>query len=241
MKLIDDNMEQSSVSGFNFSAVRVETLGATEYTLATVVVDKTGSVSPFAQQLYDVVKSVVGACRKSARAEYLLLRVLEFNSTFTEVHGFKPLSEINENDYVVPACTGMTALADATFSAISATNAFAKTLADQNYQVNGIFIVVTDGDDNASKMRTSDIKREMDTAIRGEHIESIRSILVGINAADYAATLQNFQQEAGLDQYVDVADATPQRLAKLAAFVSQSISAQSQSLGTGGPSQALVF
>ena len=67
-------------------------------------------------------------------------------------------------------------------------------------------------------------------------------------AEQFAATnkanlqaLQGFTAQAGVDQYVDVADATPGTLAKLARFVSHSISSQSQSLGTGGPSLALVF
>ena len=40
--------------------------------------------------------------------------------------------------------------------------------------------------------------------------------------------------------HIDVGDATPRKLAKLAAFVSQSISSQSQALGTGGPSQNIA-
>lgn len=241
MKLIDNSMTQATVSGFGFSGVRPETLGSTEYTLVTLVLDKTGSVSAFANELFNIKKTVVEACRKSPRAEFLLLRVLEFNSKVEEVHGFKPLSEIDSADYAVPTCRGVTALRDAAFAAVSATNAYAKTLAAQDYLTNGIVILATDGDDNDSRMSASDVKKEIDDAVKGEHIESIRSVLVGVNAAEFRTALQNFQNDAGIDQYVDVADATPGRLAKLADFVSRSISAQSQSLGTGGPSQALSF
>jgi hypothetical protein len=241
MKLTGDNMTQGTVSGFNFSGVRPELLGAVEYTLVTLLVDKTGSVGAFAKELFDIKKTVVEACKKNARAESLLLRVLEFNSSVTEVHGFMPLAEIDVNAYAVPECRGMTALADAAFAGVSATNAYAKTLADQDYLSNGIIIIATDGGDNDSRMRAADVKKQVDDAIKGEHIESIRTVLVGVNAGDYRDELQKFQTEAGIDQYVDVADATPGRLAKLADFVSRSISAQSQSLGTGGPSQALSF
>lgn len=242
MKMFDDsNMAQGSVQGFGFSAVRPETLGSTEYTLVTVVLDITGSVSPYANELRKMKQTVAEACRKSPRADFLLLRVVEFNSKVNEVHGFKPLSEIDPAKYEVPNCTGLTALRDATFAAISATNAYAKTLADQEYLTNALVVIGTDGVDNISAIRTAEVKAEIQKAITGEQLESIRTILVGINAAEYAAELQDFQQEVGIDQYVDVADASPQRLAKLADFVSRSISAQSQSLGTGGPSQALVF
>ncbi len=76
-----------------------------------------------------------------------------------------------------------------------------------------------------------------DYAISGEIVESMVTVLVGVNASEYKYELDNFYQEAGLTQYIDAGEATKGKLAKLAEFVSQSISSQSQSLGTGGPSQ----
>lgn len=241
MKLIANDMTQGVVSGFHFSAVRPEALGAPEYTLVTLVLDKTGSVSPFADKLSAVKAAVVEACRKSPRSDYLLLRVVEFNSGVDEVHGFLPLSEIDPARYTVPQCQGLTALNDAVFSAVSATNAFGKTLADQDYLVNAIVFVVTDGYDNASRMRAGDVQAELGKGLSSESLESLRTVLVGVNAAACSAELKAFQQQAGMDQYEDIGDASAARLAKLADFVSRSISAQSQSLGTGGPSQALTF
>jgi hypothetical protein len=48
------------------------------------------------------------------------------------------------------------------------------------------------------------------------------------------------RSEVGITQFIDAGDATKGKLAKLAAFVSQSISSTSQALGTGGPSQAIA-
>lgn len=240
MKLFDD-MTQSTASGFGFSAVRPETLGAVEYTLVTLVLDKTGSVSSFASELFAVKQTVVDACKKSPRSENLLLRVLEFNSRIDEVHGFVPLASIDSAQYVVPDCTGVTALYDATVSAVSATRAYGKALADQDYLANGLVIVVTDGGDNASRMTAADVKNEISKAVQSEQMESLRTILVGVNAGAVSDTLDSFQKEAGFDQYVEIERASAQVLARLADFVSRSISSQSQSLGTGGPSQALSF
>ena len=75
-------------------------------------------------------------------------------------------------------------------------------------------------------------------------MESILTILVGVGVGSYSEVqkaLDEFKNEAGITQYVEIADANSSTLAKLAKFVSQSISAQSQALGTGGPSQALQF
>lgn len=241
MKLMDDTLMQGQVNGFSFSAVRPETLGATEYTLVTLVLDKTGSTAAFAGELHKIKRAVAQACRKSARADFLMLRVVEFNSQVDEVHGFKPLADIDPAGYTQPACTGVTALNDAVFSAIAATNAYAKTLSDQDYLANALVVVATDGDDNHSATTPADVRRELQKGVSGEVLESLRTILVAVNAGVFAPKLQAFQQAVGIDQYVDIGDATAQRLAKLADFVSRSISAQSQSLGTGGPSQALVF
>ena len=122
-----------------------------------------------------------------------------------------------------------------------ATNAYARMLSDQDFSVNGLVVVVTDGDDNCSHYTPSDVAAEVVHGVQHEWLESLNVILVGVNASLYSGPLQAFKNDAGLTQYVDAGDATPQKLAQLAQFVSRSISAQSQSLGTGGASQALVF
>jgi len=53
--------------------------------------------------------------------------------------------------------------------------------------------------------------------------------------------LEQFKNEAGIDQFVSIGEATPAKLAKLADFISRSISSTSQALGTGNASQPLTF
>jgi len=226
---------------FTFSAIRPETLGATEYTLVTVVVDVTGSVSSFAMELLQCLKNIVGACQKSPRAENLLFRVLAFNNQVHEVHGFKLLSEIDPNDYKSFNPAGMTALTDATYESITATLTYAKTLLDQDFNVNGAVYIITDGADNVSKLTNAMVADRTQEATKQEMIESLITVLVGINTTDCKQELETFAKQAGLTQYVDVGDATPPRLAKLAAFVSKSVSSQSQALGSGAASQPLSF
>lgn len=239
MKLSD--LSTSSVQGFAFSAVRPEKLSATEYTLVTLVIDKTGSTSDFASELFEIKRRIVEACRKSPRADFILLRVIEFNSKVDEVHGFVPLPQVDASAYGVPHCSGLTALFDASFSAIGATNAYAKTLADQDYMANALVVIVTDGGDNISSLTVADVAREMKDAITGEHLESLKTILVAVNAKQCEPQLRAFAADANISEYVDIGDASAKKLARLADFVSQSISTTSQSLGTGGPSAAITF
>ena len=232
---------------FQFSAVRIEDLGATEYTLVTIVVDISGSVIGFADELLNCIKSIVGACQKSPRAENLLIRLLTFNNDVYEIHGFKNLGDIVVDDYEELRPDYMTALFDATYDGVGATLEYAKQLVDQDFDCNGAVYIITDGMDNRSKMTPTSIKEKIDDAIRKEEIESIITILVGLHdpsarwSRDVKDSLERFHQEANLTQFLDVGEATPQKLAKLAGFVSESVSSQSQALGTGAPSQTLNF
>ena len=140
-RLMDDNMEEAKIpgmQGFQFSAIRTENLGATEYTLVTIAVDLTGSVYGFEKDLRDSLIAAVDACKKSPRSDNLLLRVIAFSTRYPngveELHGFKPLAEINpQNDYAPFAPGGATPLYDACYSAIGAVNVYAKQLMDDDF------------------------------------------------------------------------------------------------------------
>ena len=233
--------------GFQFSAIRIEDLGATEYTLVTIVCDVSGSVIRFADNLLDCIKSIIEACQKSPRAENLLLRLLLFNDNIEEVHGFVNLSDININDYkpLEPDC--LTALFDATYDAVGATLEFSKRLVDQDFDCNGAVYIITDGMDNRSSMTPRSIKQKIVDAMANEEIESLITVLVSLHdpatryQGDVKSALEEFYQDADLSQYIDIGEATPGKLAKLANFVSESVSSQSQALGTGAPSQSLAF
>jgi hypothetical protein len=236
MNVNDLDLETGHVpnTNFQFSGAKPDSLTSSEYTLATVAVDASGSTSPFRANLVSMLNAIVGACKKSPRAENVLLRVLRFGDDITEVHGFAPLANLpayGEKDLVDD---GMTRLIDASISGIGAMNAYGQKLVDLDYSVNGIMFVITDGEENRSTIKDpSCIKQEIAKAVRGETIRGITTILVGINVADCRVSLEKFKEDAGIDYFIEVADATPQRLAKLAGFVSKSISSSSQSLAQG--------
>jgi len=244
-RLNDSNMEFGTIGGmkgFGFSGIRVEHLGATEYTLVTIAVDVTGSVDGFENELRRCLIAMVMSCKRSPRSDNLLLRVILFASRFNggvyEVHGFKLLTDIDpQKEYAQLTTGGGTPLFDACYSAIGAMNEYGKKLADDDFGVNAIAVIITDGDNTHSAATEAMIKEAMKQGVSGEILESMLSILIGINAAMYKNELENFQRNAGITQYIDAGDVTEGKLARLAEFVSQSITSQSQALGTGGPSQ----
>jgi uncharacterized protein YegL len=238
----------SGIGNFQFSAVRMEQLDSDEYTLATVVCDISGSVDGFQDQLLDMIKTVARSCQDSPRSENLLLRVLTFNDYINEIHGFKLLNTINiDNDYKILSPEGMTALNDAAYDAVGATLEYSKKLYAQEFGCNGAVYIITDGMNNRSKTTPNMIKEKILNGIHNEEIESLITILIGVNnpnvpwSNDVDRALAEFKTEAGIDEFIVAGDATKETLSKLANYVSESISSQSQSLGSGGPSQILSF
>jgi len=246
MRFNTDTMEVTpavKTGGFQFSKTKLVNLGSSEYTLVTLVVDVSGSVSSFRDDLVKAIQEVVKSCQKSPRADNLMIRLVSFNADVTEQHGFKLLSECNLSDYqdaVKPY--GMTALFDATINGIEATRQYGAELTAQDFDVNGIVFVITDGDDNQSTNTSKEVAKLIKQVQKEEtSLESILTILIGVNTSDVDVDkfLTDFKTEAEFSQYEKIDNANANTLAKLAQFVSKSISAQSQSLGSGGASKPI--
>ncbi len=230
-------------SGFGFSAARIDQLGATEYTLVTVVVDLSGSVGRFRAGIIDCLQAIAQACRRSPRAENLMLRVTAFRSAVEEVHGFLPVRAIGPDRYAGLRTGGSTALFDAATNALGATARYAAELRRAHIDVNGLCIVITDGMDNASTETARGLAAAQAAALQSEALESLLSILVGVHIDDgrVAAALQQLQRDAALDLFVRLESADADSLARLARFVSRSVSVQSVALGTGAGAPSLSF
>lgn len=244
-KLNDPSMEEyKNIGTFGFSAVKIDNLGSSEYTLVNILIDASGSVASFSSEMEVALKETVKACQLSPRADSLMIRVAKFHDSFEEVHGFKLLEKINLDDYNgVMSCGGYTLLFDSVINAMEATTKYAESLFNSDFKCNAITIVITDGADNKSKFGKDSVAKALKEAVTSEALESLVSILIGVNVTEQSVAkfLAEFNRDAGFTQYVELKDASTKTLAKLAEFVSKSISAVSISLKTGGPSKSLTF
>lgn len=230
--------EMQTASNYTFSGAKLETLGSTEYTLATLIVDVSGSVSSYKTELENAMQTVLDACKKFPRSESIMLRATTFDDNITELHGFQALNDVLPTNIVT---RGSTALYDATLEGIEATQQYAKVLDSQDFATNGIIFIITDGGDNASRFKPKDVKKAIDNIKSKELMVDIKVILIGVNDSGCSQYLDKFKNEANLDDYVSIGQATPASLAKLAKFISRSISSSSQTLATKSPSQLLTF
>ena len=190
-KLNDLTLDTQSVVGSNYgySATTIENLGATEYTLATILVDVSGSVGSFKTELVECIKKIIEACKFSPRSDNLLIRLVAFSSSVEEIHGFKLLQNCNPSDYDnVIKIHGDTALFDASKNAILATSDYAKQLYDNDFSVNGILFVLTDGGDNSSISLSTDVAESLKKCDLEEKLESFITVLIGVGVGKYSTT-----------------------------------------------------
>ena len=237
-----------TASAFQFSGAAIDQLtgGSSKYTLVTIVVDISGSVSPYAAAIEGLLSEIVQACQKDPAADTLMLRVLLFNQDLTELHGFKLLGSINPTDYKGKiSCGGSTALYDAMLNAVESAEAYAKQLLTQAYMSNAVTFVTTDGENNASSSGASDVLKANNRVVKQESLESSNTILLGLtNDPAFGPYLKTVETDCGCNQSMVVGalsvggpNVNKGKIAKLAGFVSHSVSSTAQALGTGGASK----
>jgi hypothetical protein len=240
----DSAVSFQSTSGFYFSGTSINKLGASEYTLVGIAADVSSSVTDFAQEIEGCLMVSIEGCQRSPRADNLLVRFLTFSSHLQEEHGFRPLTDCHPQSYkgcIKPS--GTTSLYDAATNMIDSMATYGKDLTANDYTANGIVVILTDGMDVGSTLKVKDVKESVIRAKKSEALESLTTILVGINVKDaqVSAFLKAFKDDAGFDQYIEASDATPKTFARIAGFISKSVSSASQSIGTGAASQPITF
>lgn len=242
----DDNMEsfKANGSGFSFSGTNINNLGSSEYTLVAIGADRSSSVTGFSQEIEGCLKSSLEGCQKSPRVDNLLVRLMTIGTRPEELHGFRPLADCHLGSYtgcIQPG--GTTALYDTSVNLVDSLATYGQQLISQDYSANGVLVILTDGMDVGSTFPVNEVAAAVKRAQKAEALESLMTILIGINVQDQEVSsfLQDFKDKAGFMQYVEAKDATPKTFARVAGFISKSISSQSQALGTGGPSQVIQF
>jgi hypothetical protein len=242
---IDNDVMTSGTSagGYQYSGTRPDKLGALSYTITQIVTDQSGSVYDYKNEIEAMLEAIREACNKCDNNLNLLQRVTKFNHTLEELHGFRELVTIQPGEYkgtINP--TGNTALTDAACESLDCLKSYAGTLKAKDYTCNAIGFIITDGEENSSVKTEAHVKKLVEELRKGELVESIRIILVGLvpQGSKTSQELDNWKTRAGIDEYVCVGEATPQRLAKLADFVSKSVSSTSQALRTGQASKPIT-
>lgn len=138
----------------------LDELETNEVTLAMNIIDMSGSMAPHANALIDAYNDdYLAAMRGSSAADDILISTILFNRNINLLHGYVPLEDAQTLDRTVYQPDNMTALYDAVASGFTNMVLYAQQLRQSGVMVRCLVMVYSDGDDNASKQRASDIKK----------------------------------------------------------------------------------
>lgn len=244
---------QSHTAGhFGFTAVSLDDLEASRYTLATIACDRSGSTRGFQGPMEAALKAAIESLKPIG--EEVMVRVLAFDTNCDEVHGFIPLADIDPSRYDgILDPRGMTALFDACISGAEAAAEYGRQLLADRFKANGILIVITDGMNNSGKFRDERFPNNRDVPNvaeafskpqQKECLESFQTILIAVNMQDGGVkqVLEAFHKEAGFStDLIALNDASPATISKIGKFISASVSSTSKALGSNAPSQNLTW
>lgn len=233
-------------TNFGYTGVPIDDLASIDNTIVTSFFDESGSTRRYATDMEKCIQEIVKSLRHCPAADKLIYRQVHFDNQIREYHGFKSLVDCNESDY--EGCWsggGTTNLYGCAEEVIRTTIDYAEEQSKKRYNVNAIIYGITDGchyTPGEPEFTEDKVKEAMRTAIDCEALESIMTILIGVNDDHrIQKNLEQFASNVGFTQYVPMKEADEKSLAKLGNFISQSVQSQSSCLGTGGPSQSLTF
>lgn len=138
----------------------LDQLASSDVTLAMNIIDMSGSMDPYANDLMRAYNDdYLAAMSASPAADDILVSAILFNSTVQSLHGYVPLEDATRltSQAYVPNYT--TALYDAVAGGMTNMVLYAQQLRQSGLSVQCIVMLYSDGDDNASSQRAADVKR----------------------------------------------------------------------------------
>lgn len=139
-------------------------LNGDQVTLILRIIDASGSMDRFKQELIDAAKLNVDALINSKAGDEMLMSTWLFNDMtgLSVIDGFVPLVDVTTLDLNNFRPGGYTNLYDTVHLALTDENsgimAYAKSLKDQGIRVKMTILVLSDGEDNVSRIDPSKIK-----------------------------------------------------------------------------------
>lgn len=236
-------------NGFGFNNFNPEEIQSDETINAVFVVDTSGSVRGYVNELNAAYNEFVNEFKDSHVKERLLVSVIEFNDSVNVVSGFQPiykLAEQGEMDFS-QRLGGLTALYDGVDSGLANAVDYREQLENSGVGVKTILYIITDGRENASQIASADtIKQKIDDLLTEErNFASFSSVLFAVcNKNDWddpsgqqlKGYFEGVKNDMGI-QYLAPVGTTGKEIRAMIKFISSSIS----SVSSGGVVSAPAF
>jgi uncharacterized protein YegL len=227
-----NNLSTNDVDyAFNFGNYDPDNLEVSETINAVFVIDTSGSVGRYVNELNSAYNEFLARMQKSHAADQLLVSLIEFNDTVHTVNGFMPIKNMQPVDFA-SKIDGSTALYDACKVGLKNAIDYRTSLENSGVNCKTLLFVITDGEDNSSNCQPSEVKDMIKDLLQEErNIFSFESILFGVGRD---SEFEKAQKAMGIKHLAKVGT-TADEIRKMIAFISASITNVSTGQGVSTP------
>lgn len=219
-----NNLNNTVIMGCVGTAI--DDLDATEATLVSVVLDMSSSMDSYRNEVIAAYNAMLGALQASKAAASIMLSTWTFADSPNLLHGYLPVGQVAPLTSAEYAPNGMTALYDTLLATMTGIVTYGQKLLDNGVPNRRIVFVLSDGGDNRSKSRATQVK----TAAQGLITQEAYTLAyAGFGSPD----LKQLADEVGFPDVITTA-ASESEIRRIFHQVSQSIIRVSQGAAAGG-------
>ena len=153
--------------------VDIDEINSEEVTLVTVIIDASSSMYSYASDVLTQYKDqFLDPLRGAKNAESILVSVWIFSADGGDkvrlVHGYTPVPDCQDLTSADYSPSGMTPLRDAVMKGVTGLVNYGQTLRDNGTRTKSIVLVLSDGEDNASRVSGAKVKRLSEDVLRAQ-------------------------------------------------------------------------
>jgi len=193
-----------------------------EIILMCVAMDISGSVQGFEKELNEAFSTFTEEMQKSHVAPRIMIKVLEFGEKVYEKSGYVPISQLDPRAMHFKPRDGSTALFAGAKKALESTVEYREQLEKTGINVKVLIFVITDGENNVSSTRASEVASILDNLAKEErNIMAFDTILFGVG--NNASSFTKAQQDMHF-KHLAVVGQSGKEIRKMIGFISASVS-----------------
>lgn len=189
---------------------------------AVFIIDVSPSTSSYMSDMNAAFNDFVQTMQQSHIHDRLFVSMIEFDDDVRIRSGFQPISGVPVTTFKPQG--GGTALFDAVGLGIKNAVDYRENLEKTGISVKTLIFVITDGEDNSSRLKSKVIKQTLQDIMKSEaNAFSFTTILFGVGETQYFTAAQ---KEMGF-QHLAIVGNTGKEIKKMISFISSSISKSS--------------
>ena len=216
-------MENYALPDFNidFGNFDPQEITSDETINAVLAIDISPSVNAYIKDMNEAFADFIREMQNSHIAEKLMVSIVEFNDSVAIRNGFQPIDTLQADQISFRPCGAGTALYDAVLTSIGNAVNYRTNLENSGVNCKTLVFVITDGEDNSSKVTAKKVKDVLDAILAKEQSAfTFETILFGVGND---AHFEKAQQEMGIKNLARVGN-TGKEIRKMIGFISASIS-----------------